>query len=58
MLSRVDMKYVYMTLFLLYRADKISSVKVSYERGAEVGTLVPTRVATETVAIHFADFGL
>jgi len=31
---------------------------VCAERKAEVGTFAPTRVVTETVAIHFADSGL
>ena len=31
------MKYVYITLFLLHKADKISSVKVRYEREADTG---------------------
>lgn len=30
------MKYVYITLFLLHKADKISSVKVRYEREADI----------------------
>lgn len=34
------MKYVYITLFLLHKADKISSVKVRYERRAEVQYVV------------------
>jgi hypothetical protein len=48
MLSRVDMKYVYMTLFLLYKADKISSVKVSYERGADFNLQITFPRETET----------